>query len=287
MTNMEQATLNARARLGTNIPAEPATATCHKCGQPMEPRPRVLRSLPCPACMAELQRKHEAEEARRVAEEAKRAAERLAAEAKRKAEAIEALRRDPAEALARCGVPPAWRLASFDQCPDLPTALVDKLKEWARKPSGIVLLSGSPGSGKTWTAAAAIRQVLVDGVMPLSGVYFVSERDHLDARRASFDDKAPSRRTDRAATVGLLVLDDLAASRLTDWGAGEMAGLVEHRHAHDLPTIITSNLDLDGLSAAVDPRAASRIGEGRQVFKFPGRDLRITGTIRPGMEAGE
>ena len=71
-----------------------------------------------------------------------------------------------------------------------------------------------------------------------------------------------------------------AACRMTDWAKGEIAGLLEARHAADLPTIVTSNLSPRDMAAAIDPRVASRISESRMMLKFPSRDLRTLGDAR-------
>ena len=72
-----------------------------------------------------------------------------------------------------------------------------------------------------------------------------------------------------------------AAARQTDWTRGEIATLLEARHAADLPTIITSNLNPDELAQAIDGRLASRVAEYRLMLEFPRIDLRIKGTVRP------
>jgi hypothetical protein len=73
----------------------------------------------------------------------------------------------------------------------------------------------------------------------------------------------------------LLILDDLGSTRLTDWGRGEVANLIEKRHADDLTTVITSNINPRSLAEVIDGRVSSRIAESRQMIGFPDRDLRL------------
>jgi hypothetical protein len=150
---------------------------------------------------------------------------------------------------------------------------------------GIVYLSGPSGSGKTYLAAAILAEVLAAGLYPPQAVRFIGERTYLDDLKASFNQGDPELRPrllppNHIQRLPLLFFDDLATSRLTDWAKGEIAGLIEGRHAEDLATVITSNLSLDELARQVDSRLASRIGENGAVLQFPARDLRICGRLK-------
>jgi DNA replication protein DnaC len=199
---------------------------------------------------------------------------------------LEAIRAAPDVALLGVGVPSHWQHASFDRCPDLPANLVETVRGWAASPRGVLYLFGFVGAGKTFLAVATLRHVLTEGVIRPSGALFISERSFLDDLKASFDaDAHAAPVADRMLPVAhprriaLLVYDDLGAARQTDWTRGEIAGLLESRHAADLPTVITSNLAPNALAQAIDGRVASRVAESRSMIEFPRRDLRVTGTI--------
>jgi DNA replication protein DnaC len=202
--------------------------------------------------------------------------------------------------LLNCGVPLNWKSAHMDGCSDLPADLVAKAKAWVENPRGFLYLTGATGSGKTYLAASIIRHGLEMGILldesllnniPMAtpgrsqdgylldalchDCLFISERDYLaDLKQGYDEDRSIGPLAGKAQGARFLVLDDLAASRLTDWGRGEMAGLIEGRHASQLATVITSNLTLDELTQAIDARVSSRIAESRQVWTFPARDLR-------------
>jgi len=113
---------------------------------------------------------------------------------------------------------------------------------------------------------------------------YLGEREFLEALKAGFDrGYGGATRADLdggdPAKIPLLLFDDIGASRLTEWGRGEVAGLLEDRHGAERPTIITSNLSLDDLARFVDARLASRIAESGHVLGFPARDLRIQGRV--------
>jgi len=62
---------------------------------------------------------------------------------------------------------------------------------------------------------------------------------------------------------GLLVLDDLGAEQVKDtgWLEDRLYRIIGHRHAEELPTVFTSNLDLDHVADRVGPRVTDRIAE--------------------------
>ncbi len=198
---------------------------------------------------------------------------------------LEAVCADLPGALAGCGVPPHWCEASLDLCPDLPAGYVKRARAWAAEPKGILYLYGPPGAGKSYLAVGILRAILNAGKLSPSECLYVGEREYLQGLRASYGEEArspswPEEHAPRHYDVPLVLLDDLAATRLTGWGKDEVAGLIEHRHGEELPTIVTSNLDPNGLSNAVDARVASRIAEHQLMLELPARDLRITGTVR-------
>jgi DNA replication protein DnaC len=200
-------------------------------------------------------------------------------EIRRQVAELNEIRLNMAKVLSGIGVPEKWLSASFDGCVDLPADLVDYCRRFSEKSEGILYLFGIPGSGKTWIATAILRNILASGILKPGDCRYISERSFLDDVRSTFDDPEISPRflpANHPARARLLILDDLGSTRLTDWGRGEVANLIEKRHADDLITIITTNINPTDLADVIDGRVASRVGESRQLIGFPDRDLRLS-----------
>ena len=125
---------------------------------------------------------------------------------------------------------------------------------FARDPSDWLLFIGGYGCGKTHLAAAIANDALNKRV-PL---YFAVVPDLLDYLRATFDPNSESsydQRFDAIRNVPLLILDDLGTENSKPWAREKLYQIINHRYNAKLPTIITTNNDLD----AIDGRIRSRL----------------------------
>jgi DNA replication protein DnaC len=128
--------------------------------------------------------------------------------------------------------------------------------EYAKQPQGWLILKGNYGCGKTHLAAAIANYQVQHGLP----VLFVVVPDLLDHLRATFSpDSAVTfdRRFETVRTAPLLILDDLGAQSSTPWAQEKLYQILNHRYNAQLPTVITTNYELEEL----DPRLRSRIAE--------------------------
>lgn len=162
--------------------------------------------------------------------------------------------------------------------------------EWAgrgEKAQGLYL-TGQVGTGKThaaWMAAAAWCQVT--GTRPhgeepptmdwgahgrtAPNVIFTRLTDLLDDLRPGDAAVLTIRDCQKAA---LLVIDDIGAEKPSEWTQERVYSVIDHRYAHCLPLIVTSNLPPKGLAAQAGDRAASRLAEMCEVVAMTGTDRR-------------
>ena len=123
-------------------------------------------------------------------------------------------------------------------------AAFDAAKAFAEAPDGWLFVHGNYGCGKTHLAAAIVNARLAVGEPAL----FVVVPDLLDHLRASF---APGTaegydtRFEAVRNAPLLVLDDLGTEAPTAWAGEKLFQIINHRYNARMPTVFTTNRDLD------------------------------------------
>lgn len=123
---------------------------------------------------------------------------------------------------------------------------------------------GPTGSGKTLKAAHMfLESKRVQYFRALPGQHlFVQAHDYFDMLKRCYEDPHQDFYQTQAqfTTAEYLVLDDLGATRFTDWSISAIQVLINERYEAMLPTVITSNLPLTTLATAMgDERTTSRI----------------------------
>ena len=129
-------------------------------------------------------------------------------------------------------------------------------REWAETPEGWVLFVGANGCGKTHLASAIANYRLERD----ETVCFATVPDLLDELRSTFAPGAAERFDtvfQRLLDVRLLVLDDLGAQQTSPWAQEKLYQILNHRHLAQMPTVITTNLELKEM----EPRIASRLAD--------------------------
>ena len=197
---------------------------------------------------------------------------------KRDREEAERKRRERAAELRRAGFPDAemqnWTFDRDDGKNEKITAIlqnyVGNFEEMRKNGKGL-LLFGSVGTGKTF-GAACIANALIDRgyaclvtnfarlVNTISGMY--------DGKQAYIDG---------LNRFSLLVIDDLASERDTDYMNEIVYNIIDSRYRSGLPLIITTNLTADELKNPADirkQRVYSRLLEMTIPIEVKGADRR-------------
>jgi DNA replication protein DnaC len=136
----------------------------------------------------------------------------------------------------------------------------DEARRYADDPEGWLILFGGYGCGKTHLAAAIANRAIKRG----QPVLFVVVPDLLDHLRATYNPNSPVRYDERFEEVRnapLLIMDDLGTQSSTTWATEKLFQILNHRYNAKLPTVITSNNDLEDIdlrirSRMVDPGLA-------------------------------
>lgn len=146
-----------------------------------------------------------------------------------------------------------------------------------------IFLYGDVGTGKTVYGATllieAIKYGFIEQILPLTPnkVEYARVVEILCDLRATFSQD--SEWTEKGiinhfSSVPLLMLDDIGEEKSTDWTIQSLRIIINSRYDNLLPTIITSNWDLDQL-AEMDDRIASRIYEMCNLKPFNGKNYRL------------
>lgn len=136
--------------------------------------------------------------------------------------------------------------------------------------AGNLVIVGPTGVGKT-AACWGVLRAIVDGGSRATWRFWNAA--DLAAALRSTDVAEETVRSCRA--TGLLVVDDLAVSGITDWQTVQLTRIFDDRWQHCRPTIVTSNIP--NLREALDDRIASRLQDGATILTIRGSDRRRSG----------
>jgi primosomal protein DnaI len=130
-------------------------------------------------------------------------------------------------------------------------------------------LHGSFGSGKTFLIQALFHELKEEKHAKIEVAYFP------ELLRTLKDDwEVYAHKMDVLQTVDLLLLDDIGAEKVTEWGRDEVLGtILQFRMDHHLPTFFTSNMNLKELekhlAGNVDMVKSRRIIERIKELAYP------------------
>ena len=172
-------------------------------------------------------------------------------------------KRCPVCGLERAGVPRSLSHSSFENYLGVDLILQDNLmrcREFSQTLKGFLFLVGSVGTGKTHLAVSVLRAAF--GAPGWREVRFVTFADLLAMKRASYreTEEADQDPVAKVRDCGLLVLDEL---RLTGGRDEEplLFDVINHRHEHFLPTVLTTNVPPAELESDLGSRTVDRIRE--------------------------
>ena len=141
---------------------------------------------------------------------------------------------------------------------------------------GNLLFTGEPGLGKTFLSASIARVVAARGYSvaydTAGGLLSVFERQKFPHSDEEYNDAAS--RVRQLSGCDLLILDDLGTELSNAFTQSALYTLLDGRLRGGRSTVISTNLDRDGIERSYGPQLASRL-EGEYLWlRFLGRDIR-------------
>ncbi|MCX7632795.1 MAG: ATP-binding protein [Turneriella sp.] len=130
---------------------------------------------------------------------------------------------------------------------------------------------GPPGTGKTLLATTILNELILTARIPCR--YIKISRDFFQQLRATFSNESDLYgRTESVfneiAQQEVLVIDDFGIQADSDWEQRTLYDLIDVRYENDLPTIFTSNIDLDAVKNLFKGRIYSRLVEMVHIVEF-------------------
>lgn len=168
--------------------------------------------------------------------------------------------------------------ALFDN-KDKTKLLYDKMKKWCHSSfdKNIVLISGQTGVGKTHLVRCMAKELIKLHKLVLFTSSFAMHQDFIKSH-AYRDLKQKQDILNFYLDSEVLIIDDLGTEiRQPDITTNYLYQLINERKLKNLPTIITSNLNLSEINDYYDERIFSRIADKANsvCILMEGKDLRI------------
>ena len=158
----------------------------------------------------------------------------------------------------------AWKIA---------TRYVEKFDELREKDKNGLCFIGPTGTGKSHLAYGILNSLLAKGVPGLCG----SVPEIMDQLR-NYSEGETTERLELLKTLDVVILDDLGAERNSPWVTERLYVIINSRYNEVLPTIITSNHELEELQELPGwERITSRIFEMCHLVVVDGPDYRKGG----------
>ena len=148
----------------------------------------------------------------------------------------------------------------------------NQAKNFSENKQGWLVMLGTYGCGKTHLAAAIANSSIDAGAATL----MLNVPDLLDWLRFALEIRESTFETrfEQIRNIPLLVLDDLGAHNATPWAQEKLFQILDYRYVNRLPTVITSNQDIDELegrirSRLVDPDVVVKVSISAPDYRSP------------------
>ncbi|WKY48261.1 ATP-binding protein [Eubacteriaceae bacterium ES3] len=136
-----------------------------------------------------------------------------------------------------------------------------------------LLFTGPPGIGKTFTSNCITNALMEKGY---SIIYITAAHLVATVQDQLFRDKKSQLEVFKPFSLcDLLIIDDLGAEHLSDYGQKQLYEVIDGRLNNQQNMIISTNLSVEKIREIYDERLSSRITGNFTVYPFIGDDIRL------------
>lgn len=154
----------------------------------------------------------------------------------------------------------------------------DLVRGWFTSNARNLVLAGNPGAGKTHAAYALLIEAaalaLVEGYSPSACPAAFTLAGLLDELRPAAD--STEHVWERVKSTPLLLLDDMARTRPTEWASERVWMLINHRTVNNLRTVITTNATSAALAETWGDGTVDRLRDRSRLVTVVGESQRRT-----------
>ena len=144
--------------------------------------------------------------------------------------------------------------------------------QWAKNPSSL-FIHGGVGSGKTHFCIAIIRQAFKE-MKIFQAEFFVGTSLDSEGLEAIKSDSGDRQFLKKFKEVEFLFIDDFGRETRSERLSRQYFDIINHRYSNEMPTIISSNLNLKEVANRSEEAIASRMQEWK-LIEMTGKDARI------------
>lgn len=147
-----------------------------------------------------------------------------------------------------------------------------RVLEWMTNKKTFLVVLGSPGTGKSYLAAAVLNYIHEKG----EEIAYVTHRRFIDDLHSGMQHgKTQHEIISRHSDKKYLIIDDLGGTAGSEWQQEMVLELIDRRYSNNQKTMITSNFTQDQLRIKFGEKTAYRLLEGEnEVLEFWSTDRR-------------
>lgn len=168
-------------------------------------------------------------------------------------------------------LPSRYREADYIRSPE-GLAARQWTESYRKGERGGLVLMGTVGTGKTWLAAAIVRDLSM-GERPVPCT-FITVADALAHLRPGANHEMGVDMV-QFTTAPVLVLDDFGQENRSEWANEQLYRLAHSRSHNALPTIVTTNLSGPEIHEKYEARTVQRLFGGSTLIQLTGKSLRV------------